>query len=220
MKHLIAFAVLIGLLTLLTADAPAQQCGHVYRAPVYHAPVHKPVVAVEKVVEVPVFAAVFAPIAIPIPAYSVGYAPGGVDPAMAAELQKLRLEIQQLRGAAPGVPGALPPPGVPGAPGAEPPKDGVAPKDGGAGAAADPSPHAAVMAAKCASCHDRSVATTKGGRFVLTDGGRPVQLSGEDRLEVIHQIEKGYMPKGDKLSDEEFGKLLAGMSAGGKRAGK
>lgn len=78
--------------------------------------------------------------------------------------------------------------------------------------------HVPVFKVRCASCHDKGVADKKGGSFALLDGGREMQLTADQRLEVISRVhgrgDPTYdMPRGGQpLSKEEYTDVVSGMS--------
>lgn len=156
---------------------------------------HRRVVVREAVAVVtPVAVATFVPVA--VASYGAGYAPQvQADPALLAEVKALRAEVaaaaqkKQTQDDAPPVVGA--PPAAPG--------------------------HLQVYQAKCSTCHDAST-KNKGGGLVLTIGNQLAALTAEQSLEVLRRVD---LPKGDPermprggadLSDEEFSRLLAGVT--------
>ncbi len=158
-------------------------CGHVCR-------VRRVVVVRKAVVEVKEVLAVQF---IPVPAYSIGYAPYPVPTPVPA----------------PG-PGPLPPPPAQrpaAAPGAAAP-----PTSAPAAAPAVAQPPAAVLAifaAKCASCHDAAAAAEKGGRFTLLSAGQLAPLTDRQAMKVATLSYSGKMPKsGEKLTDEEVASIM------------
>lgn len=70
------------------------------------------------------------------------------------------------------------------------------------------SPVKSVMVARCASCHDTTIAETKGGKHVLTLNGQRVPLSDALMGAVIRSVSKATMPKGQKLSEDEYNSLM------------
>lgn len=68
-----------------------------------------------------------------------------------------------------------------------------------------------VLHDRCASCHADKRAEASGGGFVLFQGGNAVELTAEGKLSVIRQVTLGKMPKGSKLSEEEFALVVEGL---------
>jgi Cytochrome C oxidase, cbb3-type, subunit III len=66
-----------------------------------------------------------------------------------------------------------------------------------------------LFSTKCASCHDQAVAQSKGKGFVLLSGGKLVNLTPDQVLNVCTQCYGGDMPKGGKLTDQEVGLIMA-----------
>lgn len=67
-----------------------------------------------------------------------------------------------------------------------------------------PEAKAPMLQQKCASCHDISVAVMKGKSITLFTGGAPMQWTPETIGKVIREVSSGHMPRGSKLSQEEF----------------
>lgn len=182
MKSIQALAALA--VVLLAAFADASGCRVVVRqhhhaaAVVHHAAVVQ-AVAVAEFVAVPVI----------VPAYSVGYAPQA--DAVAAELAKLRAEIQQLK--------------QPG-----PPAGALAIKE---------HPGQAVALQSCARCHEAQTAKAKGGGFVLFEAGAP-KLDAVQALAAVREVVEGRMPKGAQLSPEQNGDLLSYLAGAAVTAKK
>lgn len=87
------------------------------------------------------------------------------------------------------------------------------------GAANDPAPQAGsglvrLMTERCASCHDRSVAQTKGKGLILTDGMNLAQINAEQAGLVIQEVVEGRMPKGKPFTDTEKIQFLRLLSSG------
>jgi mono/diheme cytochrome c family protein len=61
----------------------------------------------------------------------------------------------------------------------------------------------AVLALRCASCHDKAVADVKGGKNFLFDGGKVLDLD-RNAGPMLVAMDAGTMPKGGKLTDAEF----------------
>lgn len=72
-------------------------------------------------------------------------------------------------------------------------------------------PHVAIMAAKCAKCHDESTAAAQGGGLTLLKAGQVVELDAATVAQVIKDVYSGKMPKGGKCSDEEVARIIAGL---------
>lgn len=68
-----------------------------------------------------------------------------------------------------------------------------------------------LFGARCAACHDKSVAAQKGKGFALLDGpGKFAQLNFKQLMYVGSKTFLGSMPPGkDKLTDEEVGAVQA-----------
>jgi len=221
----------------LIASSSDAQCGapvvRTYSTPSYVAPTH--VVPAAPVVEIPVYAAQIVPIF--VPSFTVG-GPTYQQPAAAvqaapvasaqgydckAEVQSLRKEIENMRGQSfalntlPPPPGTAPNGGTPNGSGGNPDP----PKAASPAAAATPigsGPHTAVMQKACASCHEKAVASSKGKSVVLFEGQSLAALAPETRLKVIDQVLSGEMPLGGKLTDQEIGSVVQGMT--GRRVNK
>lgn len=65
-------------------------------------------------------------------------------------------------------------------------------------------PKVKTLVSKCASCHDSTVATTKGGKLVLFDKGAATSWTNEVVGKVLREVSSGRMPKGGKLTSDEF----------------
>ena len=65
-------------------------------------------------------------------------------------------------------------------------------------------PKGKVLAAKCSVCHDDKVAAAKGGKLTLFSNGAPTLWTSETTGKVLKAVSSGKMPKGEKLSPEEF----------------
>lgn len=184
----IAFAILAA-----SAGIVAASCGH------------RRVVVKEAVVAAvvtPVAVATFVPVA--VASYGAGYAPQAAvqsDPALIAEVKALRAEIAAQKQTAP-----RPTPAAP--------QDDAPPVVGAPAAAPG---HLEVYRNRCSTCHDAST-KNKGGGLVLTIGNQLAALTAEQSLEVLRRVD---LPKGDPermprggadLSDEEFSRLLAGVT--------
>lgn len=182
---------LLGLATLLCVSALAESCPPVvFRyAPVYHAPVyHAPVVVAE-----PVVIAQFVPVAVAVPSYTASF--GGPQTAgpdlgrLTQELQALRLQLQQLRGTAPG--------SAPDAPAAAPIAAGL-------------------LESRCAACHTAGKAP-KGGVVLFDAAGKRAPLSPEVTGDALQAVIGGSMPKGARLGSDERLKVLAELTGAGPK---
>lgn len=60
----------------------------------------------------------------------------------------------------------------------------------------------------CGGCHDAKTAQSKGGKVALTLDGKPTRWSAETLGKVFLAVSSGTMPKGKKLSAEQFNELL------------
>lgn len=172
---------LITMSTLLLAAAPSlADCRRVAVVKRHVAPA----VVVEKqpvlaAVFVPLVGVSYAPAAYPAPAYPGAPAPANADTAALAVLvQQLQQEIQQLRSgqSAPAT-----------------------------AAITAPDPGLAVLASRCAKCHDGPKAADVGGGFTLLAGGKLAPgLTGDQLLSVLSKSHDGSMPPtGPNLSTEE-----------------
>jgi hypothetical protein len=164
---------------------------------------HQAAVAVE-------VAPVYQAVTVAIPTYSVGYPqPQGIAPehfkVIVDELLKLRSEVDVLKQGRPIL--------------KEKAELIPAPKQ-----SANPTnifpdlpqvkqeAHVAILAAKCASCHDKRVADTKGGKFTLLYANELVSLTDGQKLKILAMLYTGAMPKNGKaLSDEEFGSIIGSL---------
>lgn len=65
------------------------------------------------------------------------------------------------------------------------------------------------LSSKCAACHGEAVSASKGGKLTLfaKDGG-PVGWTAETAGKVLKAVSSGTMPKGGKLTQEEFTAVL------------
>ncbi len=162
------FGLAILALSALTLAADAGNCRAVRRAPAHRAAVRQHAAPVA-------LAAVFVPVLAVAPAYTASY---GADPtaALAAELQKLREEVQQFRGQ-----------GL-----TQPAPSQPAPREVPAAAAG--------VQTACASCHTGAAA--KGGFVLFDDKGR-AKLTDEQVGDAVQAVLKGDMPRGKKLSADE-----------------
>lgn len=159
-----------------------------------------------------VVAAVYAPLAVYIPAYSIGYSPsenlfgrGGQPPApqtpdptlaqLLQEVQKIRAEVEAIKS------GGTPAPG--------PKLEPLPPL----GKLTEQPAHMKLFSAKCASCHEKAVAEKKGGNFVLLEGGDLAKLTDGQRLKVASQMYTGKMPKNSKATDEDVGVVMSWIDA-------
>src|SRR5262249_37023494 len=111
-------------------------------------------------------------------------AAGSDTKAILEYLQKIDARLQKVEGA---VFKGTPPP-VPasekGAAEAPPPPAAQAPKDG-----------LAVAGARCAACHDKATAATKGSNFVLLEGGKLASsLTPAGRLKSVKMVLSARMP--------------------------
>lgn len=140
------------------------------------------VVQHQAIVATPIVAAVFAPVAVTVPTYSIGYAPAAPDPnvqQLVAEIKQLRAQVQALTA----VPQALK-------------KEAIGEH-----------PAVAVMRNKCANCHG-AAAKEKGGGFALFDGASFAKLTDKQALNLARNVYSGRMPKNGKLTDEEVGQIM------------
>ena len=184
--------VLIALTLLAVCVQTAAACpitvGHGYAA-TYAAPV----AVVKKVVAEVIPVAVFAPVAVatysaayvappvaaaPAPAKAAAPQPGNAEVLKA--LQELSQRLQRLEQRAAPAPAPVPQPQMP--------KAGVqAPAPAAANAVA-------ILAAKCATCHDSTNAEAKGKGFVMFQGGSLVALTDRQQLHVLRRVDRGTMP--------------------------
>lgn len=192
------FCLAIGSLFVFALSCPADSCRQRVVTQQYAA------AAVEQV-----YAAVYAPLAVYIPTYSISYSPpenlfgrGGQPPApqtpdptlaqLLLEVQKIRAEVEAIKsGAQPGAP----------APKLEP----LPPL----GKITEQPAHMKLFSAKCASCHEKAVAEKKGANFVLMEGGDLAKLTDGQRLKVASQMYSGKMPKNSKATDEDVGIVMS-----------
>lgn len=65
-----------------------------------------------------------------------------------------------------------------------------------------------ILVGACATCHDKSVAATKGKGWVLTENDKIAVMSSEMLGKVMKEVSSGRMPKGGKLSNEQFNSLM------------
>jgi mono/diheme cytochrome c family protein len=65
-----------------------------------------------------------------------------------------------------------------------------------------------ILTASCSKCHDGTIAKTKGGGVVLTEGGVLVALTDSQMLAIVREIYSGRMPKGSKLTDADVGTVI------------
>lgn len=145
------------------------------------------------VVQEPVVAAVFAPITVAVPAYSVAYADN-----TQAELQRLRaeIELQKLRNEfeAFKVQQLQQPEKI-----QQPPKK----------LAVGEHPAVEILRKNCAACHSDN-AKAKGGGFTLFDTTGIAKLTDKQSLSVAREVFAGRMPKGSKgLSDADVGQVMS-----------
>lgn len=206
MIRLYAFLCLTFAAVLLPAGADAQHCGTTYRArAVYHAPAYQAPV-VHHAVNTVVIAA-YVPL-VAVPAYSIGYAPyvapapppvqpvqpqGSDFKLLIDELKSMRLELNKLKNSP-----VLPP--LQQQPPVQPP---VQPPDQVG--------YLKIASQKCAACHDATT-SKKGDGLVLLSAGQLV-ASPEQRLRMVSAIYRGTMPPGQKLSDDEAGLLVVGLTS-------
>ena len=60
----------------------------------------------------------------------------------------------------------------------------------------------AIVMRSCAKCHDSKVANTKGGKLVLTDGGKLAEIGdSDDRLAIINAVMSRTMPRDGQLDN-------------------
>lgn len=65
---------------------------------------------------------------------------------------------------------------------------------------------------KCASCHDAAVSKTKGHSFTLLTGDKLADLTPEQVNRVVALTYSGKMPKGGKLTDQDFAVIMDWVS--------
>ncbi len=138
-------------------------------------------------------AAVLVPyvVQVQVPAYSVGYDYQGVQQQqLLTELQQLRQEVARLRVPANAVPSPL-----------QPPQDTPKPQTNSLSRGQR---GLAVLAQRCAVCHDQGVSEAKGGKHVFFQGGKLIDAD-KNAGPMLEQMDLGKMPKGSKLSDADFG---------------
>ncbi len=180
--------------------------------------VHRAAVVQHAVVQhhAAVVAAVFQPLVVQVPTYSVGYSPEALfgrgqpqHPATDPALQKLLEEVQKIRGEVEAIKSQgspkLEPVPAPNQPKTEPLQP--LPQQ----SKLESPSHVKVFAAKCASCHDATVAGKKGGGFTLMEGANLVALSDKQKLAVVRSIYSGDMPRGGKISDEEVSLIITSL---------
>ena len=139
---------------------------------------------VAAIVEVaPVVAAVFTPVPVAVPAYSVGYADHAGIQQLAQEVQLLRQQLQQMQTQAQAQPQKLP--------------------------ATAEHPGSVFLKKSCVACHDASVAKAKGGGQIFFNAGNLMNLSAEQKLAIAAAVYSGRMPKGGKATDEDVGALIS-----------
>ncbi len=167
----------------IAAVAQATECRRVVR-------VQQAVV--QHVAVTPVVAAVFAPVAVTVPAYSIGYAapapvPDPVIQQLLTENKNLSLRVEaltaQVQSMTAGGPQALK-------------KEAVGEH-----------PAVPILKNKCASCHG-AAAKEKGGGFVLMDGQAFAPMTDLQLLNIARNVFSGRMPKNGKLTDEEVGLIM------------
>lgn len=181
MKKIFAIVCLAVATSIATADC------HIQRV-VHH---NHHVAAVQNVV-----AATFVPIV--VPAYSVTYA---ADPSIGfqQELIRLRQEIQSLRGAQP-----APVPTVPGNNQQQPPTQTspAQPTDINTEAFK-------IFQNRCASCHDKGVAASKGGGLAILEGNAFASLNFQQALKIGSRVYDQSMPPGkEKATDQEVSTIM------------
>lgn len=174
-----------------------------------------PVIPVAIYAPIPVFGAVYTP-PVAVPAAPVAPTPGPTvtapRPALAASdeaLQTIITELRSLKARIDSVEKKLGPTVT--APGKMPPAAEEKPEDK---KAAKPTEHPGVgaMRAKCASCHEATVANKKGGNFVMFTGASLATLQPKQILRVATQAYSGRMPpkaSGVVLNDEEVAQIMA-----------
>lgn len=187
--------------SLLPADA---QCHRVYPQVVQ---TYTPTYQTHQAYQTHAAAATYAYTPTFYPAFAIGYVPQFGDTlkeqVLALKVEVRDLQIQQLRAqVTSSQPQQIPPQaGQPSIPKAE----------GNVANQAPNGPLSQVLVSKCASCHADNRAQASGGGFVLLRQGVPIPLSAEQRLNVLRQISLGQMPKGGKLSDQEFEAIARGL---------
>lgn len=68
--------------------------------------------------------------------------------------------------------------------------------------------HLGVLTAKCVSCHEAGVAANKGGNFLMFQGRDLVAKDPESKARIAASIALGEMPKGGKLTDQEYAAIM------------
>ncbi len=154
-----------------------------YQAPAYVAPA----VAV---------VASYVPIAVAVPAYSVGYAAGAAvstdAPAVASELPPVKSPCEEQLADL---------------------KARLATLEAKTGIQVTATaPAASVIVNRCAACHDEKVSKIKGKGVSLTALGKELPLTNEVRLKAIEKIVAGEMPKDGTLTDEETTLIITQLS--------
>lgn len=135
-----------------------------------------------------VTAAVFAPVPVYVPQYSVGYA-GPDNTQLLQEIQALRREVADLRNQRP-----------------QPlPELAKAAKN----VTVNEHPAVEILRKNCAACHSADMAKAKGAGFTLFDVAGFASLTDKQALAIARNVYSGRMPKGGKLSDEEVGQVMS-----------
>lgn len=165
MKNALAILALLATCAFVEAD-----CRRVVRVQ------HAAVVEVQ-----PVVAAVFAPVAVAVPTYSVGYHDNGTQE-LIAEVRAMRQQLQSLQAGG-----------------------GQALK---APAAAQAHPGLLFLKNSCVACHDAQVSKAKGGGNTFFSAGELVNLTDAQRLAITTAVYSGRMPKGGKSTDEDVGAII------------
>lgn len=66
-----------------------------------------------------------------------------------------------------------------------------------------------VLLGACVACHDRTTAPAKGKGLVLSDGGKLLPLDPLMTGKVLKEVSSGRMPKGAKLTNDQFNELMS-----------
>ena len=172
-----------------------------YAVPTYSAPAHCE--AAVATTYVPVY----------VPTYTVGYGSTQDAQTMTALVQAVQQLQQQVRALSPGVQaGAVHGQGFGQAqPGMSKAAEPVAPPAQAAPAQLSDvqKEGAALLAQKCAACHDTSAAQAKGKGLAFVQNGQLGKISDALAFRMMREIYSGRMPKDSKLSDEQVGKIYA-----------
>ena len=170
MKTVLSVAALLGLCALATAD-----CRRVVRVQ------HAAVIEVQ-----PVVAAVFAPVPVVVPTYTVGYHDSGTQE-LIAEVRAMRQQLAALQ---------------------------AGPQSQKTPAPAAVHPGLAFLKNSCVNCHDAQVSKAKGGGNTFFSAGELLNLNDAQRLAITTAIYSGRMPKGGKATDEDVGAVISFFDKG------